>query len=266
MLSYKSFKEYKLFENNQTDQVDGLIKLKESGIVSFGQGAWIWNPEKNRIDFNSNLRITPRFAGTSFLELPFRIGSVSGDFVCSRIDSLRSLEGGPIYVEGDFDASLCDLRSLEGSPEFCTNFNASQNLLRSIKGSPKIVMGDFDLSNNMINNLDFGPLMITGSCKLLGNAKVTKKEGDSDSDAKKFSNMHRKITYDNLVIDGKNYGGEIPAGFAKSMEKIDNSIKDKTFFMNLIMEDPEYSKFLGNFKEEIDKLNYIKKAKVIGII
>jgi hypothetical protein len=78
--------------------------------------------------------------------------------------------------------------------------------------------------------------------------------------------MHRKITYDNLVIDGKNYGGEIPTGFAKSMEKIDNSIKDKTFFMNLIMEDPEYSKFLGNFKEEIDKLNYIKKAKVIGII
>jgi len=239
----------------------GLAEYEDKKIIVH-EGEANWNEKTQSIDFQGNLKVTHRFTGKSLLELPFSIGEVHGNFVCFGVDSLESLEGSPTFCH-DFDASRCNLRSLNGSPEFCSNFHASENLLRDIKGCPKYIFGDFNLSDNMIRSLNFGPLLVTGSCRFLGNAKITKyeAEGESESDAKKFSKMHREITYENLTIPG------IPSkkGFEATIENIKKSIADGSYILNRVMENPEYKKFLGNFQDEIDSLNYVKKAKDTGL-
>lgn len=264
MKSYKSFISSKLFENLEESQIKGLIECEDAKIV-VREGGANWNEATQRIDFNSNLKITHRFTGSSLKDLPFSIGEVNGDFTCSGIDSLKSLEGSPSFCL-DFDASRCDLRSLKGSPELCANFSAKENLLKGIEGAPEYIFGDFDLSNNMIKSLNFGPLIITGTCKFLGNMFLkTPENGESESE--KFRNMHRKITFDHMIISGDNkWKINIRQNNRKTLENVKNAIADKSYFLNLILEDPEYSKFLGRFQNEIDQFNYVKKAQDLGII
>lgn len=265
MKNYKSFIASKLFENLGEDQMRGLAECEERKIV-VRDGDANWNESTQSIDFNGNLKITHRFTGSSLKDLPFSIGEVLGDFNCSGIDSLKSLEGSPIFCV-DFDASRCDLRSLKGSPRLCVNFYAKENLLRGIEGSPEYIFGDFDLSDNMIKSLNFGPLIITGSCKFLGNPTLTKQDSpNEESDAKKFSRMHKTISYEYIIISGDNvWKTNARENSKKTRENVKNAIEDKSYFLNLIMEDPGYSKFLGKFQNEMDSLNYVKKAKDTGL-
>jgi len=266
MRNYKSFVSSKLFENSEESQIKGLIECEDAKIV-VREGGANWNESAQSIDFNGDLKITHRFTGSSLKDLPFSIGEVLGDFNCSGIDSLKSLEGSPVFCV-DFDASRCDLRSLKGSPQLCVNFSAKENLLRGIEGSPEYIFGDFDLSDNMIKSLNFGPLIVTGSCRFLGNPTLTRQDSQSEeSDAKKFSKMHRTISYEYMIISGNNNVWKINVrqNSKKTRENIQNAIEDKSYFLDLIIEDPAYSKFLGKFQDEIDSLKYVKKAKDTGL-
>ncbi len=259
MKNYKSFISSHLFENLEESQIKGLTECEDAKIV-VREGGANWNEITQSIDFNGNLKVTNKFTGKSLLELPFSIGVVKGNFTCFGVDSLESLEGSPSFCE-DFDASRCSLKSLNGSPEICSNFHAYENLLRNIKGCPKYIFGDFNLSDNMIKSLDFGPLLITGSCKFIGNAVITTTpEGQSENDAKKFSKMHREIAYENLIISA-----DQKEGFKNTIKQIEKSIADRSYVLNRTMEDPENKKFLGNFQEQADSFNYVKKAKDVGL-
>lgn len=259
MKNYKSFISSKLFENLGEDQMKGLDECENAKIV-VREGGADWNEKTQSIDFHGNLKVTHRFTGKSLLELPFSIGVVKGNFSCFGVDSIESLEGAPSFCE-DFDASRCSLKSLKGSPEICSNFHAYENLLRDIKGCPKYIFGDFNLSDNMIRSLDFGPLLVTGSCKFVGNAVITTThEGQNETDAKRFSKMHREIAYENLIISA-----DQKEGFEKTIKQIEKSTADGSYVLNRTMEDPENKKFLGNFQKQADSFNYVKKARDLGL-
>lgn len=258
MKRYKSFVGEKLFENLEQSQINALIECEKKNIVSKVKGA-DWNEQTQSIDFRGSLKITHRFTGSSLKDLPFSIGDVDGDFNCSGIDSLKSLEGSPKFCY-DFDASRCGLRSVQGAPEVCQNFMVSKNLIRSIKGAPEYIFGDFDASENMITNLDFGPLIITGSCKLLGNASLNYKNSNYQ-DARLFSKMHREITYEYMMSST-----DLKKMYIKTQEFIDKAILNQSYVTNLITKNPEFSKFLGRFKKDLEELYFIKDVKDFGII
>jgi len=84
---------------------------------------------------------------------PERVGR---NFVCSGNTTLKSLKGAPreigyehTYDENDlypsvFDCSLCDLKNLEGSPEYIPgDFKCEGNPLVSLKGAPRVIERNF---------------------------------------------------------------------------------------------------------------------------
>ena len=85
----------------------------------------------------------------------------SDDFDCSDNPKLKSLEGAPKEVSGDFDCSTNNLTSLKGSPEKVGmkiaaggDFVCSNNYkLKSLEGCPKEINGDFYCVNNNIKSL-----------------------------------------------------------------------------------------------------------------
>jgi hypothetical protein len=67
--------------------------------------------------------------------------------------NLRSLSGCPEET-ADFDASSCDLQSLDGSPRIVNGyFNVSENKLTSLEGSPEEVIGLYNCSGNEIKDV-----------------------------------------------------------------------------------------------------------------
>jgi hypothetical protein len=125
----------------------------------------------------------PNFVGGSFNLAQNNIKNlkgctkeIEGDFIMYSND-LVSLEGGPtkgnnsmnylIYLNSnlkslsgcpeetaDFDASSCDLQSLDGSPKIVNGyFNVSENKLTSLEGSPEEVIGLYNCSGNEIKDV-----------------------------------------------------------------------------------------------------------------
>lgn len=266
MKGYKSFIGSKLFESSENDQVLAFKKAIEDRIVLTDDVSAAsldehisWDSENQSIDFDGNLQISYKFTGGSLEDLPFSMGRISGNFSCSGVESIKNLKGSPTFCY-NFDASRCSLRSLEGAPEACENFSASQNLLRNIKGAPQYIFGDFDVTQNMITDLDFGPLIVTGSCRLLDNPAVVRK-GGSQSAANQFSKMHREITYEYLLSSN-----DFEKMYIKTQEAIDKAILNQFYVTTLITKDPEFSKFLGRFKKDLEDLSFLKGVKDFGII
>lgn len=113
-------------------------------------------------------------------KLNIRFNKVSGDFNCSWIKELTSLDGCPNEVGGNFDCSECEnLKSLKGVPrEIPGNFNCSQcNKLKSLKWAPKKVGGVFSCYwCNSLTNLEGAPKEVGGSfsCSDCDNLKSLK--------------------------------------------------------------------------------------------
>jgi hypothetical protein len=82
--------------------------------------------------------------------------NLSGEFDASNMNlsDLLGIEFGEI--EGDFDISDNDLKSLKGCPKKVKgSFNCSLNFLNSLKGGPESVSNSYYCSNNNLFNLDF---------------------------------------------------------------------------------------------------------------
>jgi hypothetical protein len=87
---------------------------------------------------------------------------VGGDFYCSY-NELTSLKGGPMEVGGSFYCNDNDLTSLEGCPkEVGGNFNCHDNGLGSLKGCPSEVGGYFDCDRNHLKTLKGAPIEVGG--------------------------------------------------------------------------------------------------------
>lgn len=250
LFSYKSF----LLENSQdkSSQMEEFERCLEMGIVKYS-GKYDWNPEINGLDFDQDLTITQKFKEKYLRNLPFKIGDIGGNFDCSGSDNLRDLTGSPRSCF-DFDASYCSLGSLYGAPEVVNSFNVESNLLTNIKFAPKYIFGKFDLRDNMLSGLNFGPYLVQGEIMLLGNGRVmTEKLG------KLYGAMHKEIRSiyikDGYLIEDK------------IVNEIERDILKKDFPFNVLIKDPEYAKFLGEFKKDIEEWeDIIKRGKDFGLI
>jgi len=92
--------------------------------------------------------------------IPVKFSFVNG-FFSVRGSNLKSLEGTPDFVKGDFDCSDCDsLTSLKGSPETVENYyicTDCKNLI-SFEGTQKIGKVFISTGCNNINSLDYYPV------------------------------------------------------------------------------------------------------------
>lgn len=80
---------------------------------------------------------------------------LAGDFFIASNPGLKSLVGGPVDVEGDYDCSSCALDSLEGAPESVGGFfNCSNNNLETLEGGPKKVGGIYNCTENDLQTLE----------------------------------------------------------------------------------------------------------------
>ena len=88
---------------------NGSIRIKNKHITSLTNGLFIW------------INIKDYFYCTNCNSLKSLEGApkeVGGDFICFNCKSLTSLEGAPKEVGGNFDCGYCDsLTSLEGAPK-----------------------------------------------------------------------------------------------------------------------------------------------------
>ena len=257
LISYKLFSENKpsfLIENNQemelekNSQMSGLSECIEDGRIYVDTHKYYWDEIRRSIYFQTNVRIGMNFLGKSLEELPFKIGKVVGNF-SSWAPTIESLKGGPITVK-DFDFSNTSLSSLEGSPiEVIGSFNVSGNVLRSLKGCPKFIFGPhFNFGHNLLKNLDHGPLFIRDSITGNGNPMIMK-------EISKFFKMHEfirnKYKSNNLL---------------EIMRRINNDILDGSYATDILISDPYYSEFLGDFPDQIKEFAYLRDLKDSGII
>lgn len=96
-----------------------------------------------KVNVNADVDIEGRFLN----EIPLNFGIVNGTFDCSAND-IKSLVGSPKVVRDTFYCHLNELETLEGGPEkvgklFCTN-----NKLKSLKGCP--ITNYIDCTSNQI--------------------------------------------------------------------------------------------------------------------
>ena len=79
-----------------------------------------------------------------------------GFYCCSN--ELKSLEGAPEYVRGNFRCSYNKLENLIGAPRVITNrFECKNNELTTIEGAYDVVCEIFDYSKNKITSFDKKP-------------------------------------------------------------------------------------------------------------
>lgn len=261
IFSYKSFVNDKssfLLEKKQ-EQIFGLEDCISKGIIK-ERGGYDWSEETQSIDFNGQLEVTDLFKGNSLNELPFKIGSCRG--FTNYSENIKNLRGAPSSVLGNFYISNGSLISFEGCPETVINFKADYNLVRSLKGCPKFVNGGFNISNNLLTDLNYGPYIILGKPEVSGNSNLWNKKVDGMLLATLFNKMHEDI---NRIYTRDDNG--FPINSTKIIyERVKNSIEDKTYVLNLLLENPDYSIFLKEFSEEVKKLDYLFKVKNIGLI
>lgn len=90
--------------------------------------------------------------------------SIIGEFVCSFNKQLKTLEGGPTYVDTNYECNGCGLESLKGAPTRAeVLFDCGNNQLKTLDFAPAFVGGAFVCSGNGLKSLLKGPLVVDGS-------------------------------------------------------------------------------------------------------
>ena len=87
--------------------------------------------------------------------LPFKFSDAHMDFSVDRM-KLKSLEGCPMYVSGDFICSHNLLTSLQGAPLEASNLDCSHNLLTSLEGCTPDCF-EIVCNNNLLTSLETCP-------------------------------------------------------------------------------------------------------------
>ncbi len=188
--------------------IDNLIKVK-------------WYIVKSKLRgniYNGDLSFDEKdIIGDLMFMRVLNIDVVNGDFKCNYNRNLMSLKGGLKVVNDCFYCSYCDLRSLEGSPEFVGgNFNCSGNKnLMSLKGGPNVVNGWYNCSGCDLRRLEGCPEVVGGfECSgnknlvdLKGGPKVIKKGRYDCRDCKldKLDGLAEEISGDLDCLEGNKF-------------------------------------------------------------
>jgi len=194
----KYIREYELFESNNNlseeqikfldKSVKGKWKIDEwTGLVNVdGDFSTYYNKIRLGLDGFKGIRfgeIRGNFECAVNKDLKSLDGCperVTGDFQCYS-SGIETLEGGPLYVGGNYIAyNSTDLVSLKGSPEkvggdFRVDIMGSGKL-KTLKGGPVIVGGNFNCRNHNLDSLKWGPKEVGGNYTCAGN-NLTSLEG-----------------------------------------------------------------------------------------
>ena len=134
--------------------------------------------ENYEFDLNGFLNVSSGvdISLTKLNKIPFKFGSVGGDFRCNNND-LTSLENAPQKVGGDFNCYNNNLTSLKGAPQKVDgDFDCSDNNLTSLKEAPQKVGGYFRCANNNLTSLEGAPKEVGGAF-VCHNNNLTSLEG-----------------------------------------------------------------------------------------
>jgi len=146
------------FSNNWVENLSGSPRKVKENFVG-------------KLNFLESVEDSPDFVGGDFNlaqnNITFLRGctnEILGDFHMNH-NNLLDLEGGPIGHDKMVYGIQCNsgLKSIKGSPEKVFSFDASSCDLESIEGSPAIVLGDFLVDDNKIKSLKGSPDYIGGN-------------------------------------------------------------------------------------------------------
>lgn len=159
--------------------VDGKVELVDSigSIgVQFGKvkdytvkGTRLINLEGSPTECDGNVLINQNLRLKSLQGGP---QIVNGNFNCSG-NKLTNLEHFPAQIKGYINLAGNNLTSLEGAPKRANDwFSVVYNDLKTLKGVPESISGDLDISDNPLENLDYWPLHIGGKVYMTWNLKL----------------------------------------------------------------------------------------------
>jgi len=178
---------------------------------------------------------------------PKRVGL---HFLCKENTELKSLKGAPLevgynhpYNAGNtnpavFDCSLCDLKDLEGSPEYIPgDFKCDGNPLVSLKGAPRIVERNFTCRTGKgeLESLEGAPEKVGGAFQCSDFALYNGTWGTTESYAKLFLG----IEDDNCKILSSQERARILASPYVTDDMIDSYFKENPLDLDLLDHLPE---------------------------
>lgn len=152
------------------------------------------------------------YAGSIVLNKLYQVDSlegmpkeVLGSVVIDEVE-ISTLKYAPKDVSGDFTVIYSSLRDLKYCPT-ATNYNFKANVLHTMKGIPKKV-NSLDVSNNLIEDLDGSPSVVTNTLDLSNNPLLKSLKGN-------LSNVGYKLILKNCK-NLKDVKGEIIRNKIKS--------------------------------------------------
>jgi len=158
----KHIKPYKIFESNSPN-----FPTTKEGVIEvcnrYGIGNYTINDDLS-IDVNGDVELDSK----NLKYLPLKFNYIGGGFYCPYNVELKSLEGCPQTVNGDFYCYYNKLKSLEGCPQTVNgDFYCFNNNLKTLKGCPQTVNGNFSCDNNELKSLKGCPQTVNGNfgCK-----------------------------------------------------------------------------------------------------
>ena len=147
---------------------DGTYSLDLSSVKKIDRDENIFLGEFLRKNFLKDGRLTVKFKRWD------------GDFVLSdwgHYTSIKSLEGCPEIVKGDFVANKCGLTSLKGAPRVVTGeFRCCGNDLESLEGGPEQV-GEYTVTSPSVTSFVGSPKTVKGTFHFAGGREITNLEG-----------------------------------------------------------------------------------------
>jgi hypothetical protein len=158
----KHIKPYKIFESTSPN-----FPTTREGVIEVCRKYKIENYTINddlSIDVNGDVELDSK----NLKYLPLKFNYIGGGFYCPYNVELKSLEGCPQTVNGDFYCYYNKLKSLEGCPQTVNgDFYCFNNNLKTLKGCPQTVNGNFSCNNNELKSLKGCPQTVNGNfgCK-----------------------------------------------------------------------------------------------------
>jgi hypothetical protein len=162
----KHIKPYKIFESASPN-----FPTTREGVIEVCRKYKIENYTINddlSIDVNGDVELDSK----NLKYLPLKFNYIGGGFYCPYNVELKSLEGCPQTVNGDFYCYYNKLKSLEGCPQTVNgDFYCFNNNLKTLKGCPQTVNGNFSCDNNELKDLENFP-------EVSGNVYITENPVD----------------------------------------------------------------------------------------
>ena len=186
-LNYKGYSNCKISrEPNQYGKYEvssaKRIEVKNKNITSLTNGIFIWTT------VDGLFSVIDCYSLKSLEGAPEKVG---GDFDCSYCNSLESLKGAPKEVKGFYCVDCRSLKTLKGAPEKVRgNFNCDRcNSLTSLEGVPKEINGSFNCAWCLsLKSLEGAPKKVGGDFNCYGCLLQFTKD-----DVKKVSDVKGKI-------------------------------------------------------------------------